>query len=397
MKIGIDARFLTHPQPGGFKTYTMNLVAALADIDPENEYVLYLDRVPDEQAQMPNQPNFTSRVVPGSAPLVGMPWREQFRLSRQATQDKVDLFHSPSLTGPLRLACPLVVTIHDMIWYFPRKFSNGSSVSAKRKPMEWYYRFVPKMVACQAAAVITVSNAAKESIVECLGLSSNRIFVTHEAVSHIYRQIDDLEKLKAIRQKYNLASDFILAIGSADPRKNIKSLVQAYAALPESLRTRYHLVIVWTHTLLAEALAEQIAALGLKDNVQFLQKVNDADLVLLYNTAALFVFPSRYEGFGLPLLEAMACGTPVVAANNSSIPEIVGEAAILTDALDVGAITYAITEVLSNQALQTALIEKGLAQTASFSWKKCAQETLEIYKEAALQSVLRSIKRWQLC
>jgi glycosyltransferase involved in cell wall biosynthesis len=229
MKIGIDARFLTHPQTGGFKTYTRNLIAALAEVDRENEYVLYLDRAPDQNTQLPDSPNFTTRIVPGLARVLGMPWREQVGLSRQAALDRLDLLHSLSLTAPLRLACPSVVTIHDMIWYFPEKFSHENFTSGKRKLMEWYYRFVPKRATHQAAAVITVSYAAKASIMQHLGLSSDRIFVTHEAASHIYRQIDDLKKLEAIRQKYSLTTNFILAIGSADPRKNISTLVQAYA------------------------------------------------------------------------------------------------------------------------------------------------------------------------
>lgn len=389
MKIGIDARFLTHPQRGGFKTYTTNLIAALAEVDAENEYVLYLDRPPDRPEQLPAGPNFTARLVPGSAPLVGLPWREQIRLARQAGRDRLDVLHSPSLTAPLQLACPSVVTIHDMIWYFPQKFSNGQPTSpargrtsGKRKLMEWYYQYVPKAAAQRAAAVVTVSYAAKESIVQHLGLSPERIFVTHEAASPIYRRVNDPVKLAQLRQEYNLASAFILAIGSADPRKNMQTLVQAYALLPAVLRERYQLAIVWTHSFLAAELAEQVRALGIANQVRFLERVSNEALVLLYNAASLFVFPSLYEGFGLPLLEAMACGAPVVAANNSSIPEIVAEAAVLVEAQDIKAMAGAIAGVLSYEALKDALIEKGLKQAARFSWTKCARETLAVYGQA---------------
>src|SRR5262245_37544245 len=143
MKIGIDARFLTHPQHGGFKTYTENLVAALADVDRENEYILYVDRVPDHTAKLPVRPNMHVRIVPGSASLLGMPWREQIRLARQAARDQLDLLHSPSQTAPLRLSCPSIVTIHDMIWFAPQNYHHDSGLSAKRKLMQWYYRFVP--------------------------------------------------------------------------------------------------------------------------------------------------------------------------------------------------------------------------------------------------------------
>lgn len=380
MRIGIDARFLTHPQPGGFKTYTRNLIAALADIDAKNEYVLYIDRPADQDTPLPDQPNFTTCIVPGSLPLLGMPWREQVGLSRQATRDKLDLLHSPSLTAPLCLTCPSVVTIHDMIWFFPERFSKGSPSSGKRKLMGWYYRFVPHFAARRAAALLTVSQAAKESIVRHLGLPPSQIFVTHEAAGHIYRRVDDPEKIEALRQKHNLVSDFILAIGSADPRKNIATLVRAYALLPTFLQEQYQLAIVWTHNLLAADLAEQIEALDINSRLQFLERVSDEELVLLYNAASLFVFPSLYEGFGLPLLEAMACGTPVVAANNSSIPEIVGEAALLIEAEDTEAMAGTIARVLVDEILRTVLIEKGLKRAASFSWTKCARQTVAVYR-----------------
>jgi glycosyltransferase involved in cell wall biosynthesis len=380
MRIGIDARFLTHPQTGGFKTYTKNLVAALIKIDSDNEYTLYLDRIPDRQTWPLDSPNSVTRVVPGSTPLIGMPWREQMALTRRTALDRLDLLHSPCLTAPLRLACPSVVTIHDMLWYFPFKFSNNKSISGKRKVMAWYYRVVTEKAIRQAAAVITVSHAAKESIINHLRLPSESISVTYEAASPIYRLVRDHDKLEGIKQKYDLASNYVLAIGSADPRKNIELLVRAYASLPESLQQKYHLAVVWTHPLLAEAIIAQVASLDLRDRVHFLHRVCDEDLALLYNAASLFALPSRYEGFGLPLLEAMACGTPVVAAHNTSIPEIIGEAGILANPEDVVTMANSMAKVLSSENIQRDLIEKGLRRAAAFSWQKCAYETLEIYR-----------------
>jgi glycosyltransferase involved in cell wall biosynthesis len=388
MKIGIDARFITHPQAGGFKTYTKGLVGALAEVDADNQYILYLDRAPAEAGVLPNRANFRFRVVPGSAPMVGMPWREQIGLARQATVDRLDIFHAPCLTGPLWLHCPSVVTIHDMIWYFSEQVSNGGPRSRKRKLMEFYYRNVPKFAARRAGAVITVSNAAKASIVQHLHIPVGQIYVTHEAASHLYRPIDDPTQLTAIRQQYRLPPGFVLAIGSADPRKNLSSLVQAYALLPISLQERHHLAVVWTHRFLEAELTNEIETLGIKERVHFLERVNDEDLVLLYNAAALFVFPSRYEGFGLPLLEAMACGTPVVAADNSSIPEVAGEAALLVSADDVGAIAQAIRRGLTESNLRRCLRDKGLQRAACFSWTKCGLETIEVYKRLGLRPMI---------
>ena len=382
MRIAIDARFLTHPQKGGFKTYSENLIRALAAVDQENEYLLYVDRPLDPQGLWPDRPNFRYRVVDAGLPLVGMPWREQVGLARQAARDRLDLFHAPSLTAPIYLGCPLIVTIHDVIWLFPEKFAQQAPRSVGRKVMEWYYRFVPRLAVRRARLILTVSHAAKATIVQHLGLTGERVVVTQEAASDLFRQVEDVQALARIRQKYGLAACFILGIGSADPRKNLATLVQAYAALPAQLREQYQLVIVWTHSFLAAELAEQIERLGLTQRVRFLEQVSNEDLVLLYNAASLFVFPSRYEGFGLPPLEAMACGTPVVAANNSSLPEIVGDAALLTSAEEATPMAKLMAGLLTDERLRMDLVQKGLKQAASFSWEKCAQQTLAAYRQA---------------
>lgn len=382
MRIGIDARFLTHPQPGGFKTYTENLITALASLDQENEYVLYLDRIPSDQDMVPVQPNFDRRVVSGALPFIGVPWREQIGLARQAAKDRLDLFHAPCLTAPLYLNCPLVVTVHDMIWAFPQRFSQNGSRSFKRMLMEKYNYAIPNAAMKRASAVITVSRAARESIVEYSHLWADRIFVTYEAASPSFKQIKTEQVLETVRQKYDLTADFILAIGSADPRKNITTLVQAYALLPQELKERYQLVIVWTHSLLADELSKKLEQLGVAEHVRFLRQVSTDDLVLLYNLASLFVFPSLYEGFGLPLLEAMACGVPVIASNNSSIPEVVGEAALLFDARDSQGVSAAIRSVLTDETIKLRLRDAGLKRAAEFSWEKCAHETVVCYQYA---------------
>lgn len=381
MKIGIDARFLTHPQKGGFKTYSENLVNALAEIDQETEYILYLDRAPD-LTTVPFPPNFTFRIVPGRLPMVGMFWREQVGLARQVAHDQVDLFHAPNLTAPLYLNCPLVLTVHDMLWVSPAQFSRRSSWSAKRALMEWYYRWVPHVAARHAALILTVSAAAKRSIVHRLGVKADQVIVTYEAANRLYHPIVDQAQLAYIRHQYKIDTAFILAIGSADPRKNLATLLQAFALLPPTIQRRYHLGIVWTHQFLTAEVAAQVHQLGLTPYVHFWEQVADADLVLLYNAAALFVFPSRYEGFGLPLVEAMACGTPVVAADNSSIPEVVGDAALLCPADDPALLAVRMEQVLTEPTLAARLSHKGRQRAAQFSWQSCARQTIAAYRYA---------------
>jgi glycosyltransferase involved in cell wall biosynthesis len=379
MKIGIDARFLTHPQPGGFKTYTRNLITALAGIDTENEYILYTDRLPVDQSDPPGQPNFSARVVPGLLPVIGMPWREQVGLARQVTRDRIDIFHSPCLTAPLNLACPLVITVHDMIWAFPEKYSQSGSWSIKREFMALYNRLVPKYAIRRASAIITVSLVSKNNIIELLGLNADLIFVTHEAAGSSFQLIRDVNSIESMRRNYDLCSDYILALGAADPRKNIKTLIQAYGLLSEELRGKYQLVIVWTHPFLADEISKQVEELGLMNHVRFLRQVSNDDLAMLYTAASLFVFPSHYEGFGLPLLEAMACGAPVIAADNSSIPEIVGEAALLFDAQDVNEMSSVMHQVLTDETVKMRLQKDGLKRSAQFSWNMCGRETIAVY------------------
>jgi glycosyltransferase involved in cell wall biosynthesis len=380
MRIGIDARFLTHPQPGGFKTYTEQLIWALLEVDPENEYVLYVDRPSDSPAIAPLAPNATVRVVPGTAPFIGMPWREQIGLTMQAKRDQIDVLHALCLTAPVNAPCPLVVTIHDTIWMSPRRFSQQQK-RGKCSLMDVYYRYVPQIVARRASAVITVSHDARAAIVQHLGIPAHRVFVTYEAAAPIYRTLDRSRAIDAVQQRFGLDADFILALGSADPRKNISTLLRAYALLPERLRVNHNLAIVWTHPLLADSILAEARANGIEGQLRFLQRVSNDDLVNLYNAAGLFVFPSRYEGFGLPILEAMACGAPVVASNNSSIPEVAGNAALLVDAESPSSIAHAMERVFSDESLRDELIARGVQRGASFSWQRCARETVAVYQK----------------
>jgi glycosyltransferase involved in cell wall biosynthesis len=247
------------------------------------------------------------------------------------------------------------------------------------KLMEWYQIKVPHMAARRAAAIITVSQLSKDDIVKHLRVDPGRIHVTHEAVSSFFRPVRDPGQTRSVRTKYGLDSKFILAIGSSDPRKNIETLVNAYALLPENLKAEYHLAIVWTASVLATSISEIIQDLGISQFVHFLFQVPNEDLVFLYNEASLFVFPSLYEGFGLPVLEAMACGTPVIAANTSSIPEVASDAALLVEARDTKGIAGTMAQVLSDTKLASEMVQKGLKRNALFSWEKCARETLMIY------------------
>lgn len=386
MRIGIDARFLTHPQKGGFKSYTENLIRSILDLDQENEYILYLDRDLPSVVNDFEKSNITARIVPGSHPGYGMILREQHLLPQQAIKDKLDVFHAPCLTSPLMMNIPLVVTLHDMIWYYPTKYSKDGHRLGKRKLMEWYYRIIPRLSARKATAIITVSNASKQSIARYLKIPERRLFVTYEAPANVFRPINKMGAIESVRNKYNLGSKYILGLGSADPRKNINALVRAYAMLPISLRGQYQLAIIWNHKSLEFSSSVEAEKAGIFDQLRFLENVNDDDLATLYGLATVFVFPSLEEGFGLPPLEAMACGAAVLAANNSSIPEIVGNAALMFDANYPSELADLLAKVLSDSELRNEMREMSIQRAGDFSWRKCAHETIEVYKQAMIMS-----------
>jgi glycosyltransferase involved in cell wall biosynthesis len=389
VRIAIDARAASHPQPGGFKTYTENLIRSLARVDGENRYILYLDRRVSD-GELPQQPNFTNQVVPPPIPAVGVAIREQMLLPRRLAYDQVDLVHFPCATAAILAPCPFIVTIHDAIelWETPRLPNFWSPEFLKRLGMHLYLRYAQIRAACMARAIITVSHNSKRDIVRRFKISAEKIFVTYEAPTEIYRPEDNEGLVKGIRQKYGLAPGFVLAIASASPRKNAQGLVTAYARLGDDLIEAHPLVIVWTHGLLRGEITRLVCRLGLETKVSFLEKVPDEDLVLLYNAASVFVFPSLYEGFGLPPLEAMACGTPVVASNTSSLPEILDDGALLVNPRDTEALARAMREVLTCPELRMSMREKGLKRAQAFSWEKTARETVAIYQQV--------VKEWEV-
>jgi glycosyltransferase involved in cell wall biosynthesis len=382
MRIGIDARFLTHPQVGGFKTYTESLLRALAQVDTENEYLLYVDRAVEACRELSAHPNFTVSVVTGTRHLLGMASREQVSLPRRAARDRIDLLHSPALTAPLFLPCPLVVTIHDMIW-----LGAGGGGSVRRSLLAAYWRAVARSAARRAKAIITVSQTSMKDVVELLGLDPRQVVVTYEAADPRFRPLFAAQ-VETIRRKLGLPRTYVMALGSADSRKNLDGLVNAYALLPAALRADHPLVIVWAHAHLAAAIRQQVSDLGLVRDVHLLGSISNEELVSIYNGASVFVFPSLAEGFGLPVLEAMACGTPVVASNCSSIPEIAGDAAILFDATDSREMAEAMTKILTDTQLRGSMTTKGLQRASAFTWRRCAEETVAVYRAAAARNRL---------
>ena len=392
MKIGLDARFLTHPQVGGFKTYTVNLVRALAQVDSRNEYVLYVDRPLSENSlRLPG--NFRYRVVSTAVPILGLPIREQLSLVVLAKRDRLDVVHSLCNTAAAMMQTPHIVTLHDTI-----QLSAPRGLRIRSGPREWkrwanlcYSHWAINTATPRACIVVTVSDYEKSLIHRTLGIPLHHISVTHLAPDAAFFPADTRERERLrewASRDFGVSGRFIMGVGY-EPRKNIPLLIRAFAALPGMERS-LSLVIVAAQRDARQSFRNLASQLGLGRSVIVLSALSPQELAVLYNLAEILVFPSERESFGLPPLEAMACGTPVVAADSSSLREIVGDAGLL---VPIGqpdghtALVDGIHRVLADPGLKVTLSEKGLQRARAFSWRRCAEETVELYEARSARRV----------
>ncbi|HZY42787.1 MAG TPA: glycosyltransferase family 1 protein, partial [Anaerolineae bacterium] len=289
---------------------------------------------------------------------------------------KVDLFHSPDFTlPPTRPGVPTLLTVHDLsfvrdpdsAWPSLRAFLNQA---------------VPRSVK-RATHVLADSIATKNDLIELFGTAPEKITVLYSGVEARFAPVHDQAELDRVCAKYQLPRPFILSVGTLQPRKNYARLVQAFAQLTNE--TPHHLIITGGKGWLYESIFEQVKSLGLENRVRFPGFVDDADLPALYSAAEVFAYVSTYEGFGLPLLEAMACGTPVIASSVSALPEVAGEVGLQVDPRDVDAITRALRTMIDDPDLRSRTSAAGLDRARTFTWEKAAQELLTIYDRIARQ------------
>lgn len=381
MRIGIDVRAATSQQYGGFKTYSVGLVKALARIDERNDYFLYVDRPDGFATDLPS--NFISKRVSGKAHLIGAGWREQWAVPSWIRRDRVDISHFPSNTGPLRLSSGLIVTLHDVISLNHQIPSlpnmKGSTVHFA---LQVYSKFVIPRVAIKAKAVITVSQFAKKQIAMRLRIPAERIHVTHLAPDATMAPVRPAMKPNLrdyLVENYGITKPYLLGVGH-EPHKNLERLVEAFQILRARWGREISLTLIVAHEPARSRLRQLVSKEGLNSSVRLLGSVTQQDLVRIYGLAEAFIFPSLEEGFGLPPLEAMACGTPVIASNHSAIPEIVGDAALMVTPIDALEIAISIQRVLENPGLAADLRDRGLRRAAQFSWESTARKTIEIYE-----------------
>lgn len=368
MKIGIDAR----NDGTGVGRYTFSLVRELAKIDRENEYVLFLSRARFGTEPAPG-PNF--RTVEA-----GIPWftlREQLVLPRLVARERLELMHYPHLTVPLLSTTPFVVTIHDLNYLAAATISSPTDAGSRVRgaALRAGYR-VELVKARRARRLIAVSEHTRDTVVRTLRVAPERVAVTYEAAD----APGAVEPDTTVLERHGLDAPFFLYVGSAYPYKNLGRLIEAFARVG----SEYRLVLAGDQEDFGAALLEKSAAAGVAERVLFTGPVSEAELAALYGGALAYAFVSVSEGFGLPGLEAMAAGVPVVAARAGSLPEVYADAARYCDPLDVESIATALAEVASNEQLRTRLSTSGRQRAAEFSWARTAEQTLAVYREALL-------------
>ena len=361
MLIGIDASRAARGKRTGTERYSFELIRHLVALDQKNRYRLYFDRPPFCELRIAN---CELRVMP--FPRL---WTHA-RLSWEMMHRPPDVLFVPAHVLPLVHPPRSVVTIHDLGYlYFPR---------AHRLLDRLYLDLSTRFNARAAAHIIADSQATKRDLVERYGVEPSKISVIYPGYDEeAFQPLRDREAIEAVKTRYGIAGDYILFVGTIQPRKNLVRLMEAFSLLKRQAAD-LQLVIAGKKGWLYEAIFRRVRELGLEGRVVFTGYVAEEDLPALFSGARLFVFPSLYEGFGLPVLEAMACGTPVVCSNASSLPEVAGDAALLFDPLDVEGMAAAMERILSDKRLRAELIERGLKRARGFSWEKCARQTLAV-------------------
>ena len=368
MRIGIDARKL---HDFGIGTYIRNLLRELARLDQQTDFVL-LCRPDDADGIRALGENFRPVVARAGNYSV----TEQLTIPLLLRRERVSLFHAPHYVLPPLVHCRSVVTIHDCIHLmFPQYLPNRMAFG--------YARASIAMAARRATRVMTVSESSKKDIMRFFGTDPSKIDVIYNAYDERFGIEPNADAVERVRERYQLHDQFVLYAGNVKPHKNLERLIEAFHIVRDRGLDHLKLVLIGDDISKYASLRRAVHRHQLHKYVRFLGYLHEDTLAVMYRLASVFVFPSLYEGFGLPPLEAMVSGTPVVTSNVSSLPEVAGDAAVLVDPYDPEAIADGIHRVLTNDQLRQELRQKGLARARQFSWEASVRRVREIYGEVA--------------
>lgn len=364
MRIGIDAR-LTHYRQAGISQYTLQLIEGLSRCRADGDEFLVL------QSSRSREPILERDNVSCRRLLTPPHHRlEQLTLPFEISTLGLNVLHSPDFIPPFRRKCRSVITIHDLVFMLYPHFLTKNAAR--------YYGQIDQAVR-RTDAVIAVSQATKRDVVRLLGVPESKVTVIYEAANPVFRPLERPEIAHRVRGRFGIPGEYVLFVSTIEPRKNVPTLLRAFRTLLDDYRPDVKLVLAGERGWLYNEVFRLVTDLHLKEHVISLGRVSTEELLWLYNAAQVLVAPSIYEGFGLTPLEAMACGTPVVVSNVSSLPEVVGDAGLLVDPNDPGELAVAIWRLLSDTQLRACLVDKGFKRARVFSWDKAAEETLALY------------------
>lgn len=369
MKIGIDGRAAKWYRGTGIGTYTHELIKNISATDKTNKYLIFIP-----QCDLINNlsDNFNVELV--DSVCTNNFW-DDIKVPNVLDNDDIELYHVPQNGVGLsdKINCKKVITLHDII---PLKMPETVS----ERYIRIFNNELPKILE-NCDGIITVSEYSKNDIAKEFDFPADKIYVTHLAAEDIYKPLSKCESKNQIIKKYGITDDFVLYVGGYSPRKNILGLIEAYSKISESIQEKYKLVILGRKGPSYEKYKARAESLKISNRVIFTDFIPLEDMPLFYNACEVLVYPSFYEGFGLPPVEAMACGTPVIASNVTSLPEVCYESTLLIDPYDIDLLSYDIERVLSNSLLQLTLVKKSLSRSKDFSWKKTAENTISAYKD----------------
>jgi glycosyltransferase involved in cell wall biosynthesis len=375
--IGIDAHAIGARQ-GGNETYIRELILALTRIDQQNRYTIYMANRASagewRDLLARTSPNFAVRLLPPPTPIVRAPLALAYELRRRP----VDLLHV-QYTAPPFCPVPVVATIHDLAFeHYPETFTRRGS---------WQLRLTVRYTARRAACLLTVSEFSRNDLQRTYGIPEERLVVTWNGIDARFNRSaqNGVDELKRLAQTYRLRPGYLLALGSLQPRKNIPRLIRAYVDLRRTRPTLTPQLVIagrelWLTSAIFREIDRELANLPWRDDIIFTGYVPDADLPALYRNARMLIYPSIFEGFGLPPVEAMACGTPVVTSQAGSLPEVCGHAARYVDPWSVESIRDGILDLLTDDQLSSQLILRGVQQARRFDWEQTAVLTREVYE-----------------
>lgn len=381
MRVGVDIRGLLSGRKSGVEQYTIKVLEHLLKLDETNTYVLFyvsyrdLDkRVEDLLSEAPflKQDNVEIKKLKWvNIPLLlHALWKPLDWPKADKICGGLDVMWLPSpRLLPVSKQCRTVVTFHDLIFeLFPQFYTWKSRL--------WQWQMNYSYLARWADTIIAISQSTKRDLIDIYNVDNSKIEVVYEGVDDAYFEIPDSQAIQQVKSKFKIDNDFIYYVGSIEPRKNIVAIVRAFAALQSN---EFKLIISGAKSWLTNPIFEEIEQLKLKESIIFTGSVSEQEKIILLNQARAFLFPTLYEGFGLPVLEAMAAGCPVITSNVSSLPEVVEGSAILIDPNNQTEINQALKDIINNEGLARSLSTKGKLQARKFSWDKAARQTLNVF------------------